>query len=205
MPKLVNVVFMHMRRFPVESLILLGSFGILSLIELFTWILLLTPHYERFIMYYCLLYACNLLWDRYVVFHNKLMLKEKVKYSFIKSGWQKYNDLSSQDKTTISELEYESKLNDASDSIVLIIDWGLHEIVVIIKMLVILLYISGEYISLLIMIVNSWTIYKLFFEKAECVFREKYKRFEKNKLLRRKELLDKEYIFYYGGIQMSKI
>jgi len=202
---LVKVVFKYLCDCPKHSAYLFTSLGGLACIEFITTILLSKPEIDNFLSLFCFLYMVDILWSRNVVFDAKLVVKKKIKTKFVLDRWKQYEKLSLIDKNRISTYEHREKLNSTADALVLIIDWGLHEFIVLLKTISMLFCISQSYTTLVLMSLTSITIYCLIFRKAEEDFRNVHKNIHKKLLNVRMMINQRIRMLNFGHTKVSDI
>ena len=168
-------------------------------------VLLSKPEIDNFLSLFCFLYLLDILWSRNVVFDAKLVVKKKIKTKFVLDRWKQYEKLSLIDKNRISTYEHREKLNSTSDAIVLIIDWGLHEFIVLLKTISMLFCISQSYTTLVLMSLTSISIYCLIFRKAEEDFRIIHKNIHKKLLNVRMMINQRIRMLNFGHTKVSDI
>jgi ABC-type transport system involved in cytochrome bd biosynthesis fused ATPase/permease subunit len=201
---LLKVVFKYMRQSLMHSSVLLFSLGIVSCVEFTTTTLLSNPECENFFVYFGLLYLFDLFWNRNVVFNAKLTVKNHIRNKFIIDGWRKYEKLSLIDKNLINIHDYKDKLVTVANSIALVIDWGLHECMVLIKTLAILFYVSQNH-SVVVLILCSLSIYNFVFRVAEINFRKQHKEYQKQIIGMRREANQRIMLLQFAHTQTEDI
>ncbi len=202
---LVNVVFKYLCECPKYASYLFMSIGGLACIELITTVLLAKPEIDNFLGLFCFLYLIDIAWNRNVVFDAKLVVKKKIRTKFILDRWKQYESLSLIDKNRISTYEHREKLNSTADALVLIIDWGLHEFIILLKTIFMLFCISQSYTTLVLMTLSSTSIYYLIFRKAEANFRIIHKNIHKKLLNLRMMLNQRIRMLNFGHTKVTDI
>ena len=201
---LVKAVFKYMRQSLTRSSALLFSLGVVSGLEFATTTLLSHPEQDNFFVYFGMLYLFDLIWNRNIVFNAKLAVKKHVRNKFIIDGWQKYEKLSLIDKNLININDYKDKLVTVADSIALVIDWGLHEFIVLMKTLGILFYISRNH-SVVVLVLCSLSIYYFIFRAAEIEFRKRHTEYQKEIVGMRREINQRIMLLQFAHTQTEDI
>lgn len=174
------------------------SFVAASVIELCTWAVLKRTDAFWFLPLYCGLYVAELRFHRHVVFHRKLNTKHAVENAVLRQGWSEYEQLSLADKRRIHTDDFRSKLHDARDAVSLTVDWGLHECFVVIKMIAIMMFVSGQRGSLVAMAMGSGVVYFSMFKDAESMFRTQHKAWKKDIRAQNRSMRQRTDLLLYG-------
>ena len=185
---LLTLAFKYLQDCPKHCVYLLGSLVGSACIDCVTTLLLSRPDTDNFLAWFCVLYLSSSVWKRNVVYDAKLVVKKRIRTQFVLDRWKQYERLSLVDKNRISTREHREKLDSTADALVLIVDWGLHECIVLLKTVCMLFCISPRYATLGLMTLTSASIYWLVFKNAEARFRMVHKTIHE-KILRVKTMI----------------
>ena len=202
---LIGVMLKYLYEFPLHTAFMFIGIGVSTIIDLLSTIILTQPDNKNFLLIFGSLYLVETIWNRNILFNSKLIIKKKIKTKFVIDNWKNYEQLSLIDKNKISMYEHREKLNNSADALVLFIDWGLYEFIILIKTIIILCYMSENYTSIILMTISSLAIYFLIFKNEESKFRIRHKAIHK-KLLNIKMMINQRLrLLSFGHTKVSDV